>query len=80
MLTVAQLRAARTAARWTIEELARESGVSVRTIKTIEGREGDPGCRPQILQSLKTTLEAAGIEFIGSPDNNPGIRIRTDRQ
>ncbi len=24
---------------------------------------------------LKATLEAAGIEFIGTPDDRPGIRI-----
>jgi hypothetical protein len=25
--------------------------------------------------ALKATLEAAGIEFIGTPDDAPGIRI-----
>jgi hypothetical protein len=26
--------------------------------------------------SIKMALEAAGIEFIGTPDDGPGIRIR----
>lgn len=25
--------------------------------------------------ALKATLEAAGVEFIGTPDDGPGIRI-----
>ena len=27
------------------------------------------------LNVIKTSLEAAGIEFIGAPDDRPGIRI-----
>jgi hypothetical protein len=31
------------------------------------------------LLALQSTLEAAGIEFIGTADDGPGIRIRPPR-
>jgi hypothetical protein len=31
------------------------------------------------LQALQKALEAAGIEFIGTPDDGPGIRIYSGR-
>jgi ribosome-binding protein aMBF1 (putative translation factor) len=75
MITVQQIRAARAALKWSIEELSMKSDVSVRTIKTIEGADGTPSCRLATLKKLTASIEAAGIEFIGSPDDRPGIRI-----
>jgi len=74
-VTVEQLRSARAALRWSINDLSEQAGVSIRTIKMVEANEGEPKCRPQTLDKLRVTLEAAGIEFIGSPDDAPGIRI-----
>ena len=39
-------------------------------------QEGVPSGQVRILDLLKTTLEKAGIEFIGSPDDRPGVRLR----
>jgi hypothetical protein len=44
-----------------------------------EGHEGVPATRSGNLQALISTLEAAGIEFIGTPDDGPGIRIYSGR-
>lgn len=74
-LTVEQLRSARAALRWSINDFSEKSGVSIRTIKMVEANEGEPTCRPQTLHKLRVTLESAGIEFIGTPDDAPGIRI-----
>jgi hypothetical protein len=30
----------------------------------------------KVLQSLKYALESAGIEFIGMPDDRPGVRLK----
>lgn len=79
MVVVEQLRSARSALRWSIKDLANMSNVSVRTIKMIEADDGDPKCREGTLKKLVSALEAAGIEFIGTPDDGPGIRIRTAR-
>ena len=75
MVTVQQLRAARSALRWSIEMLAKHSDVSVRTIKTIESSDANQTVKEATIQKLKSALEAAGIEFIGTPTDRPGIRI-----
>ena len=69
------LRAARHALGWSIHDLAKKSGVSVRTILRYESIDDVPPSRGGNLEKLRKTLEAAGIEFIGSPDDAPGIRI-----
>jgi hypothetical protein len=53
--------------------------VSVSTIKRIEACDGIPHVSIKNLMAVKLALEAAGIEFIGTPDDGPGIRIRPAR-
>jgi transcriptional regulator with XRE-family HTH domain len=76
MIVGVQIRAARAALRWTIDELAEKSGLGVRTIKRFEASDGIPASRTTTLAELKKTLESAGIEFIGTPEDGPGIRRR----
>ena len=75
MITGAQIRSARNALRWTTEELAKRSGVTARTIKRFEAVDGVPPSRSSTLLDVKAALEAAGIEFIGSLADRPGIRF-----
>ena len=75
---VEQFRAARAALRWSIENLSETSNVSVRTIKMVEASDGAPSCRAGTLSKLITAYEAAGIEFIGSPEDGFGVRIRRE--
>lgn len=75
MITAAQIRAARAMLGWSAAELASRSGVSKRTMVKIEAGHGIPPTTTGTLQSITATLEAAGIEFIGTPDDGPGIRI-----
>ena len=51
------------------------SGVGVRTIKRLEVADGVPQSHSSTLIALKSALEAAGIEFIGTPEDRPGIRV-----
>ena len=74
-----QLRAARNGLGWSIEYLSECSNVSVRTIIRYEDAEGVPPNRSGTLAALIATLEIAGIEFIGTPDDGPGIRIRAPK-
>ena len=76
MLTGAQIRAARQGLRLTVGELASSAGVSVSTIKRIEAGDGIPQISVKNLMAVKAALEAGGIEFIGTPEDGPGIRIR----
>ena len=42
----------------------------------MESSAGVPKANTQTLYKIATTLEGAGIEFIGTPTDGPGIRIR----
>ena len=75
MITSGQIRAARALLRWTAEDLAKQSSVAISTIRRIELLEGIPNAQIRILDSLKKALEKAGIEFIGTPDSGPGVRL-----
>lgn len=78
MITGSQIRAARAALGWSIRDLANETSISERTILRMEAGQGVPSSTPANLKSIRATLEDAGIEFIGNPDDRPGIRINTE--
>lgn len=75
MITGSQIRAARNGLRWTLQELATATNLSVSSIKRVEADDGVPTISAKNLACIQTTLEAAGIQFVGSPDDAPGIRI-----
>lgn len=75
MLTSAQVRSARHALRLSVAQLADVSGVSTSTIKRLEADDGMPMSTKANLAAIKRALESAGIEFVGTPDDGPGIRI-----
>ena len=74
-ISMAQIRAARALLRWTAQDLADASGVGVATIRRIEVIDGIPSTNLRTLSAIQTALESAGIEFIGSPDDAPGVRL-----
>jgi transcriptional regulator with XRE-family HTH domain len=77
MVTGNQLRIARFALRWSVQRLSDETGVPLRTVKRIEAEDSIPSTRASTVHTLQAALESAGIEFIGTPGDGPGIRIRT---
>jgi len=79
MITSGQIRAARALLKWHASELAVKSGIGIATIKRYEVSDGVPNAHVKTLATIKAALEAAGIEFIGSPDKNPGVRLLTDK-
>lgn len=76
-ITSSQIRSARYGLKISVQTLSDWSGVSARTIKRMEAEVGVPKSTLPNLNAVQTALEAAGIEFIGTPDNGPGIRIHT---
>jgi transcriptional regulator with XRE-family HTH domain len=76
MIIGAQLRAARALIRWSAKETAERAGVALTTVQRLEQEDGLPSGRAQTLFELQRALEAAGVEFIGSPDDGPGVRLR----
>jgi transcriptional regulator with XRE-family HTH domain len=76
MLTGLQIRAARAALGWSATRLAKAAGVAMKTIARLEQVDGLPPSRSWTLLEVQKALEAAGIEFIGTPEDGPGIRVR----
>nr|WP_306267852.1 helix-turn-helix transcriptional regulator [Pararhizobium sp. IMCC3301] len=75
MIIPQQIRMARAGLRWTIDDLSRKSGVGSSTIKRLESVDDIVSANISTLFRIEACLEAAGIEFIGAPDDAPGIRI-----
>ena len=76
MITSSQLRAARALLKITAIDLASISGIGISTIKRFELSDGVPSGNIKTIDSLKKALEKAGIEFIGTPDDRPGVRLK----
>jgi transcriptional regulator with XRE-family HTH domain len=79
MISSAQIRAARAMLRWSAAELAEISGIGVATIRRLELVDGIPSSNARTLDALQKALEAAGVEFIGSPEDGPGVRLRQNQ-
>ena len=76
VITGAQVRAARALLRWTVQQLSEESRVSLPTLHRLEQHDAVPPVRERTLVDVKRALEEAGVEFIGSPDDKPGVRFK----
>jgi transcriptional regulator with XRE-family HTH domain len=77
MITGAQIRAARALLDLLMKDLASQSGVNERTLRRYEAQDGVPADRAGNLQKVKAALERQGIEFIGAPDRNPGVILKS---
>ena len=76
LITSDQIRAARALLRWSSADLSRYSGIGTATIKRMEVMEGVPSGQVRTIEALRVALEAAGVEFVGSPADAPGVRLR----
>lgn len=79
MLSTGQIRAARALLRWSAEDLSINAGVGVATVRRLELQEGVPSSNVKTLESIQKTFEQAGVEFIGTPDDRPGVRLNLDK-
>ena len=75
MITSDQIRAGRALLRWSADDLAMAAKVGVATVRRFESVAGVPSGQVRIVESLRRALEDAGVEFIGSPDSGPGVRL-----
>lgn len=76
MITSEQIRAVRHLVRITTVQLATASGVGLATIRRFELMEGVPSGNSRLLEAIQMPLENAGIEFIGTPDDRPSVRLK----
>jgi transcriptional regulator with XRE-family HTH domain len=75
MITSAQIRAARGMLDWSRKDLAKSSGLSFASMIRLESFDGVPSSNFKTLEAIKTAFEQAGIEFIGTPEDRPGVRL-----
>lgn len=75
-VSIRQVKAARALLGWSQEDLAKQSGVSLPTIKRLEAADGDLGGRSETADAIRTALEQAGVQFIDQNGNGPGVRLR----
>lgn len=79
MITGLQIRAARNALKWSVEDLSTSANIASKTVRRIEAIDGVPDSTMKTIGLIKSSLESAGIEFIGTPDDGPGIRLRAPK-
>jgi len=75
-ITSELIRAARALLRWEQRDLAQASGVSLPTIKRLEGAPGILAAHSSTVTALRRAFESAGIEFTNG--GGPGVRLRAD--
>lgn len=70
----AQVRMARAALNWSLQELADAAGVHRNTISNFENERyaGDP----EKLSAIRAALETAGVIFVEENGEGPGVRLR----
>jgi transcriptional regulator with XRE-family HTH domain len=73
-ITGAQVKTARKLLGWTLLDLGYRAHVSHPTIVTFEGARRT--VRPDKVQAVQRTLEAAGFEFIAGNGERPSVRLR----
>lgn len=78
-LTGAQIRAARALIRWSADDLARETTLSVTTIRRAELRESETSLTSANDRAIRQALENAGVEFIDENGGGPGVRLRKQK-
>jgi len=74
-MTNEQLRAARGLLGWSQSELAARAGLSLPTVKRLEGGFG-PRVSDEARAKLQRAIEAAGIDFIDENGGGFGVRFR----
>lgn len=75
MITSAQIRAARALLDWSRKTLSDRSGVGISALMRLESATGIPGGNIKTFEAVQNAFEVAGVEFIGSPDDGPGVRL-----
>jgi len=80
LLTSAQIRAARALVRWSAEDLARQTSLSVTTIRRAELANEETSMTTANDLAVRRALEVAGVEFIDENGGGPGVRLRKRQQ
>ncbi len=75
-VSIEQVKAARALLRWSQNDLATHSKVSIPTIKRLESGTGQIGGRDETSAAIRSALEQAGVDFIAENGGGAGVRIK----
>lgn len=74
-MTGEQIRAARALLGWTANDLASKSGVSYPTVQRLDSTKGTLSGRHDTVETIRSTLLAAGVLFLEPNDVAAGIGV-----
>lgn len=77
LITSEQIRACRAILRWTVDDLAEKTGISISTLKRIEKYEGYPSCRIENMERLRSVFEQTNIVHL--PDSKTIVILLEDQ-
>ena len=76
-ISTQQIKAARALLRISVFDLADISNLSSSTIKRLEAQNSGVLPRNSTMNRIKLALESRGIEFLGTPEKDPGVRLKS---
>ena len=76
-LTSEQVRAGRMLLRWSQQDLASASGVSLATIKRLETKPGRLEAHGPTISAIELSFDKAGIEFTAENEGGLGVRLKS---
>jgi transcriptional regulator with XRE-family HTH domain len=76
MISYKQIKMARAALGWNVRELAEKAGITANTVSRVEN---GADSKSSTLESIRRTLEGAGIIFIPANGEDEGVRLRKSR-
>lgn len=79
MLTAEQIRAGRALVDWSQPRLAEASGLSMPTIRRMEGPLGPGRSTAANVEAVRRALEGAGVVFLEAGETKlggPGVRLK----
>ena len=76
-ISIQQIKAARALLRISVFDLADISNLSSSTIKRLEAQNSEVLPRDSTMSRIKLALESQGIEFLGTSEKDPGVRLKS---
>ena len=76
-ISIQQIKAARALLRISVFDLGDISNLSSSTIKRLEAQNSGVLPRNSTMNRIKLALESRGIEFLGTPEKDPGVRLKS---
>ena len=76
MISVRQVKAARSLLAWSQSDLSKRSGLPEPTIAGLETHDGEVGGPNDVGAKIAAAFENAGVEFLGENGHGLGVRMR----